>query len=795
MLWKIYTLQKLGVYVLVATSLAALWLGGAFIPPVWLVCGIAIIASWFCEPPLIDPAVYANLWRPLTLTVLGLLILAALLGTIGPFDTAIGLVLYLTAAKLFQRERAADYIQAMVLSFLLMSIATIFNEDITFGFLFIIYVITGLISLTLYHLRVQVETHAQLSPQTRIGTPFLLNLAGLAILALTISLVFFFAFPRIGFGFLAQQSRTAEILTGFSEEVNLGSFGTVKSDPTVVMRVEFTEVMPQRPQNLYWHGLTYDAYDGSSWTRTLNQVDLVPTSDRRSYPLPESVLSPVVRALQQDPASTLIQQQIYLEPINSSTLFSLRPLISLRLSNPNSGNRSRRSRSLIGIRETGDVAHRMLERVAYQYEATSLVPTWSALDLQQISHAQILNGLTPAQQRAYLQLPEDLSPEVQDLAVEITEGIEGDYNRVQAVRDYLLANYRYTLDLPDPGQRPPLESFLFQNQRGHCEYFSTAMAILLRTIDIPTRSVNGFIGGRWNEAEQYLAVRNADAHSWIEIPFGEYGWVRFDPTPPAANVSLLRSWLDPFRSFYDAMQFRWVKYVLQYDLDTQVELLQQISSTVDQMRSPDQKWGERLKESWPDLQAGLRQNLIPTLGLIFSTVLAGWQGRRRRWQRLLLRDLMIMASLSLLSGGLVYFLWTPSAHGLLLVSAGIAPGLAFAWFRWSARVPRSPRRAEMLGISRFYLQLRQVLAEAGVVIPRHQGPAALMKAVRAHPQLPDSDRVLAMILRYMQVRFGQESLTSAELKALWKELRDLQKQWKHNRTAASKAETVEVGAH
>ncbi|NJK64804.1 MAG: transglutaminase domain-containing protein [Synechococcaceae cyanobacterium SM2_3_1] len=336
---------------------------------------------------------------------------------------------------------------------------------------------------------------------------------------------------------------------------------------------------------------------------------------------------------------------------------------------------------------------------------------------------------------------------------------------------------------------------MFQNQRGHCEYFSTAMAILLRTIDIPTRSVNGFIGGRWNETEQYLAVRNADAHSWIEVPFAEFGWVRFDPTPPAANVSLQQSWLDPVRSFYDAMQFRWTKYVLQYDLDTQVELLQQITSTVNQMRSPDQKWGEHLKAAWPDLQAALRQNLIPTLGMIFSTVAAGWQGRRRRGQRLLFRDLMIMASLSLLSGGLVYFLWTPSPQGLLLVSAGIAPGVSFAWFRWSARIPRSPRRAEVLGISRFYLQLRQVLAEAGVVISRHQGPAALIQAVRAHPQLPSSDRVLAMIQRYMQVRFGQESLTSAELKALWKELRDLQKEWKNNRTPTPGAEPVEVGAH
>src|SRR6202008_3744488 len=109
----------------------------------------------------------------------------------------------------------------------------------------------------------------------------------------------------------------------------------------------------------------------------------------------------------------------------------------------------------------------------------------------------------------------------------------------------------------------PLEDFLFVQRRGHCEYFATALAILLRTQGIPTRVVNGFFGGEWNEFGGYYAVRQGDAHAWVEGYFPEAGWVMFDPTPTAP---LSRGGIFGFFDrLYDAARIRWFTYVIDYD--------------------------------------------------------------------------------------------------------------------------------------------------------------------------------------------------------------------------------------
>ena len=79
----------------------------------------------------------------------------------------------------------------------------------------------------------------------------------------------------------------------------------------------------------------------------------------------------------------------------------------------------------------------------------------------------------------------------------------------------------------------PLDDFLFDSKRGHCEFYSTAMAVMLRTLGVPTRNVTGFIGGTYNRFGRYYAVRQGDAHSWVEVYVDGQGWVTFDPTPPA----------------------------------------------------------------------------------------------------------------------------------------------------------------------------------------------------------------------------------------------------------------------
>ncbi len=784
MAWNLYTVQKLGTYSLVAIAFLSLVLGGSLSPVVVGLCLIVGGISWFAEEPWINPSSYADLWRPLTLSLLVVLTLAVILGYLGPLQGGMGLVLYLMGAKLFQRERAADYLQALVLTFLIMALATIYNEDISFGFLFLVYVVIGLICFTLYHLRIQIETYTEAAkPAERIPPRLVGNLAGLGTLAIVTSLVFFFAFPRLGFGFLSQQNQSAVQVTGFSDEVNLGTFGTLKSDPTVIMRVEFPQGVPARTNTLYWKGFSFDRYDGVAWSRTLNERAILNPNHNNVYVVPEFALDTRTLALLESDNPPRLQQSIYIEPLNSTALFSVSPLLALQFSGQNQEAVPSRFRKRLHFKETGDISHTSLPQASYQYNATSLVWQWNPGELQQVSHDMILGSLSPTQQEAYLQVPDNLSVEVRELATSVTEGLNSDYEKTTAIRDYLLTNFAYSLELPNPGNQPPIDAFLFDFQRGHCEYFSTAMAMMLRAVGIPVRSVNGFLGGRWNEGSQYLAVRNADAHSWLEVPFGEYGWVTFDPTPAAANVSQVSSWLDPYRSFYDNLRFQWLKYVIQYDLQTQMQLLQKATASLAQLQS-DRSWNEQFKAWIPNLRDLLEQNWIPSVIVLLSSFSGGVLGHRRRLQRIRWQDGGILAGLSGLSGGSMIGLWQPAAGSVLILVAVVSPSLVFAWIRWGSVRWSMGARMQLQEISRFYQSLQEALGEVGITIEPYQGPVALIVAVQSS-DLAEADEVATWIKRYMDSRFGGRAIAAADLKQMRETLSRYRVQWRQLKSQGS----------
>jgi hypothetical protein len=172
----------------------------------------------------------------------------------------------------------------------------------------------------------------------------------------------------------------------------------------------------------------------------------------------------------------------------------------------------------------------------------------------------------------YLQLPADLPPRITELTRSITKSAHGPYAKTRAIIDYL-ARYKYTLDLKRDEKLEPLEDFLFVERAGHCEYFASALAVMLRTVGVPTRSVNGFYGGEWNPYGKYLAIRQGDAHSWVEVWLDGIGWVTFDPTPPGAAHPPSASRWNKLRQLMDNMELAWFKYVIEYDLGKQTEIV------------------------------------------------------------------------------------------------------------------------------------------------------------------------------------------------------------------------------
>jgi transglutaminase-like putative cysteine protease len=176
--------------------------------------------------------------------------------------------------------------------------------------------------------------------------------------------------------------------------------------------------------------------------------------------------------------------------------------------------------------------------------------------------------------KPYLTLPPDLPERVAALARRITADAQGPYARARAVEKYLQSRYRYTLDLKRDERYEPLEDFLFVQRAGHCAYFASAMAVMLRVVGVPTRTVNGFLAGEWNGYGKYLAVRQGDAHSWVEVWLDGAGWITFDPTPAGPARAAAPGLFTLLRQMADTAELAWFKYVIEYDLGKQVDMVQ-----------------------------------------------------------------------------------------------------------------------------------------------------------------------------------------------------------------------------
>src|SRR5205823_4276291 len=129
---------------------------------------------------------------------------------------------------------------------------------------------------------------------------------------------------------------------------------------------------------------------------------------------------------------------------------------------------------------------------------------------------------------------------IPELARSLTAASLTDLERARAIERALRTGYGYTLELPATEEADPLAHFLFSRRKGHCEYFASAMAVLLRSIGIPARLATGFQSGVYNSISDLWLIRTRDAHSWVEAWIPGRGWTTFDPTPadPGSSGSL-----------------------------------------------------------------------------------------------------------------------------------------------------------------------------------------------------------------------------------------------------------------
>ncbi len=226
-------------------------------------------------------------------------------------------------------------------------------------------------------------------------------------------------------------------------------------------------------------------------------------------------------------------------------------------------------------------------------------------------------ALPDLERRRFLQLP-DLSPEIARLARDVTAGSRDPLEAANRLSLFLSTNYSYSLSKRETSI-DLLQDFLFIRRAGNCEYFSAALAVMLRSLDIPSRVVGGFQRGEWNPYGRYFMVRLADAHAWVEVYFDGLGWMTFDPSPRAQPEPRTGPWALSLQ--LDAARMRWYRYVVNWSLQDQRVMV----STV-QRQAQD----FRLALTWPRDWGG-RSWLIAAAGLLAAGGL-GWLVWRARFR-------------------------------------------------------------------------------------------------------------------------------------------------------------------
>lgn len=527
------------------------------------------------------------------------------------------------------------------------------------------------------------------SPAIDFGSPLArrLNRALLAtsilvaVSALALGGVLFFLIPRVTTGYLSAFNLRPTLMTGFSDDATLNEIGQIQQNSSVVMRIH-VDGNPTRAQDIHWRGIVLTRFDGRRWYTPQQPREVIPASPYGEYKF--SPVEPPVRG-----KFTELTYTVLMEPIATDAIFIAPRIAELRgrftdaLPRPAFGNSGFLLRDA-----TGSIFSPAHNAVTTRYDAVSLIPVAAPAELRQAS----ANFPQPIRD-VYLQLPERLDPRVAALARDITLRQRTEYDRVSAISAYLDSHYTYTLDLRGPVPADPLANFLFVRRAGHCEYFATAMTILLRAVGIPARYVTGFAPGEYNDLAGDYIIRASDAHAWVEVYFPGYGWLTFDPTP--AGNGPQRGMFDRLGLYWDWAQYNWGEWVVNYDFYHQMVVGRNIHAA-------SRTWSDRARAFYQhSQQAALNAILaldrrteaspyfLPSLLVLLVAVLFALRGRAllryliARWRLRAHRGGNLTASLAALEYSELLRLlerrgWkkSPSQTALEFASAISAPEVA-----------------------------------------------------------------------------------------------------------------------
>jgi len=515
---------------------------------------------------------------------------------------AVHFLLFIMLVRFFSASTDRDALFLAMLSFAGILASAVLTVDTTFLGVFLVYLVFAAGTFASMELRRgargTITSAAALQPQRERRMARALGLATLSVVigAVILGTALFFFFPRFRAGYMGRTSLAPQLMSGFTKDVELGEIGEIKKNTALVMRIETGQPVPY--DRLRWRGVALDTFDGRRWF----------SADRSAVAMPASSDGWVIfsEANQIQGHQPALQYTVLLEPLATDAIFVPGTPIALRGNFTGEGTSYAPRRRIYLFRDaTGSISNPFHNSASIRYTGFSRLPPF---DLSKLRNAG--TGYPDTIAARDLQLPEDLDPRIPKFAREITAGSQTPVDKAVALENYLRANFRYTLVLTGDPANDPLAHFLFETRAGHCEYFATAMAVMLRTLGIPSREVNGFLPGEYNDLGGDYIVRESDAHSWVEAYFPGNGWTVFDPTPAApAGESGFLTRLGQYADWFSLM---WNEWVISYDFVHQVVLAQDLQRGSRNWRDAVRDWfqrkqnaGKRRMRAWQFAHGGL----------------------------------------------------------------------------------------------------------------------------------------------------------------------------------------------
>jgi transglutaminase-like putative cysteine protease len=701
-------LAALGVLAIVSTAQLGPWMNAGLL--VGLVLALAVPESWQSKALLR----HLSTIGPLALFVLeiGRFVLGR-----SALDIAVEFAAMLQILRIATRLGAVHDQQIIVLALLHFVAGTVLGGGLAYGLCFLGFLVVAPGALVLSHLRREVEGNYKQGARDRTGLPvdvprilrsrrvvgrqFLASTCLLSVPIFLFTAALFVLFPRVGLSLLLLNRPNTGRIVGFSDHVDLGQHGLLRADASLALRF-VPDDLPEEPPpklTLRLRGTAFDKYDShGAWDRTLKDHSPAYHSGQDVYPIFRNP----------DPARDH-RITFDLEPWDPPVVFLPPGAVGLRV--------AQQGQSLLSDPLTlyrgpeGELRYGGADARGLHYEAYLATP------------AETLTESLPALDRPrYLALDPLLPTRIADLARQWTEGAPTALAKARALEDHLRREYKYDMNSPSGGKPQPLDDFLFVSHRGHCEFFSTAMAVMLRTLGIPSRNVSGYVGGVFNRIGRFYAVRQADAHSWVEAYVDDAPhptWMTFDPTPSAGAQPLEATtgfWVFA-RDFVEAMSMQWNRHVISYDLNQQWRLFEQLTRRYDGLR---RKTG---------LDRGPLRKLTSGPSLV-GAVLA-----------------LVVAA---------YLLWKWKPHR-----------------RQQAKDPKAPHEEtnrNMEAATTLYRALEGALALNGITRPISLPPLRHAEELRARKH-PLGDEVVALTNVYIEARFGGTRLDDGAKRDFEKRIR------------------------